>query len=43
MPRNSIAYEILIASPCDVAWERNIVAEVLADWNSVPRRQVPVI
>jgi hypothetical protein len=34
MPRQSISYEILIASPSDTARERDIVSECIRDWNS---------
>jgi hypothetical protein len=35
MPRQSISYDILIASPSDTAAERNVVSECIRDWNSV--------
>ena len=38
MPRQSLVYEVLIASPSDVARERTILAEVLEDWNSANSR-----
>ena len=34
MPRKSISYDILIASPSDTAAEREIVAECIREWNS---------
>ena len=34
MPRRSISYDILIASPSDTAAEREIVAECIREWNS---------
>lgn len=34
MPINSIRYEVLIASPGDVGAERDVVDEVIRDWNS---------
>jgi hypothetical protein len=34
MPRSSVVYEILIASPSDVVNERGMLADVIADWNS---------
>jgi len=34
MPRRSLVYEVLIASPSDVKKERAVLAEVLEDWNS---------
>src|SRR5271157_4965996 len=43
MPRESIAYEVLIASPSDVASERHIVAEVVADWNSAHARTTGIV
>jgi hypothetical protein len=43
MPRDSIAYEVLIASPGDVASERHIVAEVVADWNSAHARTTGIV
>lgn len=38
MPRNSISYELLIASPSDVVVERQIIADVVGDWNSAHAR-----
>jgi len=38
MPRESIVYEVLIASPSDVVAERRILAEVVEDWNSANSR-----
>lgn len=38
MPRQSTILELLIASPSDVDVERQIVAEVLEDWNSANSR-----
>lgn len=43
MPRDSIAYEVLIASPNDVAPERHVVAEVIADWNSAHARPTGIV
>ena len=43
MPRNSIVYEVLIVSPNDVAPERDIVAEVIADWNSAHARATGIV
>lgn len=34
MPRRATIHEILIASPADVAKERDVVGEVIQDWNS---------
>jgi hypothetical protein len=34
MPRRATVYEVLIASPNDVSEERNLLAEVIANWNS---------
>lgn len=34
MPSHSIRYEVLIASPGDVIKERDVVDEVIRDWNS---------
>jgi len=38
MPRDSIAYEVLIAFPSDVTSQHHIVAEVVGDWNSAHAR-----
>jgi hypothetical protein len=38
MPRSSIVYEVLIASPSDVHAEREVLAEVIEDWNSTHSR-----
>lgn len=38
MPRESVVYEVLIASPSDVVTERKILAEVVEDWNSANSR-----
>jgi len=38
MPRPSVVYEVLIASPSDVRTERAILAEVIDDWNSTHSR-----
>lgn len=38
MPRQSVVFEVLIASPSDVVEERRILAEVLEDWNSANSR-----
>jgi hypothetical protein len=35
MPRQSISYDILIASPSDTASERDVISECIRDWNSV--------
>jgi hypothetical protein len=35
MPRQSISYDILIASPSDTTAERGVISECLRDWNSV--------
>jgi hypothetical protein len=35
MPRQSISYDILIASPSDTAAERDVISECIRDWNSV--------
>lgn len=35
MPRQSISYDILIASPSDTAAEREVISECIRDWNSV--------
>ena len=35
MPYNAIVYKVMIASPSDVASERNIIREVLSEWNIV--------
>ena len=34
MPRQSITYDILIASPSDTAAERDVVSRCIRDWNS---------
>jgi hypothetical protein len=34
MPRQSISYDILIASPSDTAAERDVISECIRDWNS---------
>jgi hypothetical protein len=38
MPRESVVYEVLIASPSDVVTERKILSEVVEDWNSANSR-----
>src|SRR4030042_3239538 len=35
MPYNAIVFKVMIASPSDVASERNIIREVLSEWNIV--------
>jgi hypothetical protein len=35
MPRQSISYDVLIASPSDTAAERDVISECIRDWNSV--------
>jgi hypothetical protein len=35
MPRPSISYDVLIASPSDTAAERDVISECIRDWNSV--------
>ena len=35
MPRQSITYDVLIASPSDTTAERDVVSECIRDWNSV--------
>lgn len=43
MPRNSISYEVLIASPSDVSAERQIISEVVGDWNSAHTRTTGIV
>ena len=38
MPRESLVYEVLIASPSDVVTERGLLTEVVEDWNSANSR-----
>ncbi len=38
MPRSSVVYEVLIASPSDVRIERDVLVEVIEDWNSTHSR-----
>jgi hypothetical protein len=35
MPKQSISYDVLIASPSDTAAERDVISECIRDWNSV--------
>ncbi|MBZ5509222.1 MAG: hypothetical protein LAO78_27495 [Acidobacteriia bacterium] len=42
MPRTSRIIEVLIASPSDVQDERNILTEVILDWNSAHSRSVGI-
>ncbi|MGA7316625.1 MAG: hypothetical protein WBX22_21955 [Silvibacterium sp.] len=42
MPRPSIRYEVLIASPSGVVSERDVVAEVIESWNSAHARATGV-
>jgi hypothetical protein len=35
MPRPSLSYDILIASPSDTAAERDVISDCIRDWNSV--------
>lgn len=43
MPRQTITYEVLIASPSDVREERQLVADVIQDWNSAHSKATGVI
>jgi hypothetical protein len=39
MPKQSISYDVLIASPSDTAAERDVISECIRDWNSVHANQ----
>lgn len=38
MPRQSLVFEVVIASPSDVVSERKLLTEVVEDWNSANSR-----
>ena len=42
MPRSSIIYEIVLASPGDVKAERDVLSEVIDDWNSAHSQTIGV-
>jgi hypothetical protein len=38
MPRQTTAISILLASPFDVVFERNLISQLVADWNNIRGR-----